>query len=243
MKVLLTRPAGENARIAGMLEPLGAECIEWPLTRIVTLVERLEVPAGLDAILFTSANAVRSFAAASARRDLPVLCVGDRTAGAARAAGFADVSSAAGDAADLARLARISGHRRFLHPRGREARALSLEGAHVEAPVVYAAEPAGPPPAEVADAFAQGTIGLVTAWSPRNALILHDWLAAARPPLARARLLGISDAAIGPLRDAGFRAVLVAARPTAEAVVEQVAKALRHYSAKNDCASRKGQIT
>ena len=227
MNVLLTRPAEENARIRAMLAPLGVRCLAWPLTRIVPLTERLEVPEGTEAILFTSANAVRAFAAASPVRGLPVLAVGDRTAAVARAEGFAQVASAGGDAADLARLARASGHRRFLHPRGREAGALAVEGARVEAPAVYAAEPAGPPPEEVADAFAAGALGLVTVWSPRSGAILADWLAAARPPLGGTALLGISEAAVAPLGRAGFARVLVADRPDAVAMAEGVARALR----------------
>jgi uroporphyrinogen-III synthase len=227
VKVLLTRPADENARIAAVLEPLGARCLAWPLTRIVRLADRLAVPAGTEALLFTSANAVRAFAAASPVRALPALCVGDRTAECARAAGFADVTSAGGDAADLARLARASGHHRFLHPRGRESRELRLDGARVDAPAIYAAEPAGPPPSEVAEAFAAGALGLVTVWSPRNAGILGDWLDAARPSLGGTALLGISEAAVAPLRAAGFGAVLVAPRPEAGAMAERAAAALR----------------
>jgi uroporphyrinogen-III synthase len=227
VKVLLTRPAEENARIAGMLEPLGASCLAWPLTRIVRLVERLEVPAGTEAILFSSANAVRAFAAAAPLRDLPVLCVGERTAECARAHGFARVQSADSDAADLARMARESGHRRFFHPRGREATRLPLDGVVVEAVPVYAAEPAGPPLAEVADAFAAGAIGVVTAWSPRNGAILRDWLAEARPPVGGTWLVGISAAAVAPLDQAGFAGVLVASRPDARAMVERIGELLR----------------
>ncbi len=229
--VLLTRPPGENAGLGGELARLGATCLEWPLTRIVPLIERLEVPAETEAILFTSANAVRAFAAASPVRDLPVFTVGDRTAAVAREAGFAQVTSARGDARDLARLARATRWRRFLHPRGREAAELDLEGAEegveVRAPIVYAAEPAGPPPAEVAKAFATGALGLVTLWSPRNALILRDWLARARPPLAATRLLGISEAAVAPLRGEGFAEVLVAERPDARSMAERATQALR----------------
>ena len=228
MRVLLTRPAEENARIAGMLEPFGARCLAWPLTRIVPLVRQLEVPAGTEAILFTSANGVRAFADACPVRDLPALCVGDRTAACARAAGFAEVQSAGGDAADLARLVRESGHGRFLHPRGREATRLPLDGVIVHAPPVYAAEPAGPPPAEVAEAFAGGGIGIVTVWSPRNAAILRDWLAEARPPLGRTRLVGISAAAAAPLGQSGFAGVLVADRPDAGGVAERIGELLRH---------------
>jgi uroporphyrinogen-III synthase len=227
MKVLLTRPAGENARIARLLAPLGVDCLDWPLTRIVPLVQRLEVPAGTEAILFTSANGVRAFAAACASRDLPVFAVGDRTARDARAAGFAEVTSARGDARDLVRLARATRWRHFLHPRGRDAVPLHVEGAEVEARAVYAAEPAGPPPAEVTEAFARSAIAVVTVWSPRNATILGDWLAGARSPLGATALVGISEAATEPLRGAGFGEVLVAARPNARAMVARVGEIVR----------------
>lgn len=227
MRVLLTRPAGENARIARALEALGAECLAWPLSRIVPVGTGLSLPPGTEAILFTSANAVRAFAGASAVRDLPVLCVGDRTAACAKAEGFAEVTSAGGNAADLCRLAGESGHRRFLHARGREAGALSIPGAEIDERVVYAAEPAGPPPAAVADALGAGAVDVVTVWSARNAAILGDWLAATRPPLGSTTLLGISAAALVPLCDAGFAEHLVAARPDAGAMVERIAEAMR----------------
>ena len=46
---------------------------------------------GVQAVLFTSANGVRAFAAATTRRGFRAFAVGDATAAAARAAGFADV--------------------------------------------------------------------------------------------------------------------------------------------------------
>ena len=74
---------------------------------------------------------------------LPVLAVGGSSAEAARAAGFADVSSADGDAADLARLAaqRFSGARQPLLYLAGEDRCgeLSVPGLTVRTVVVYRA--------------------------------------------------------------------------------------------------------
>src|SRR5690242_14549847 len=59
------------------------------------------------AVILTSANALTAIAAHPARGallKLPVYAVGRRSADAAREAGFADVSSADGDARDLVRL-------------------------------------------------------------------------------------------------------------------------------------------
>ena len=60
----------------------------------------------MQALLLTSANGVRAFAErqAGALPDLPVFCVGDATARAARAAGFGNVESAGGDVDDGALL-------------------------------------------------------------------------------------------------------------------------------------------
>jgi uroporphyrinogen-III synthase len=61
------------------------------------------------ALAFTSVNGVEAFARLSAERRSPVFAVGDRTARAAREAGFADVVSADGDVEALAAL--IAGRR------------------------------------------------------------------------------------------------------------------------------------
>lgn len=232
MRVLLTRPAEDSARIAREWQALGADCLVWPLTRIVPLAHGVDVPAGTEALLFTSASAVRVFAAMSPVRDLTVLAVGDRTASVARAAGFGSVAAARGDARDLARLARASRYRRFLHPRGREAAgdlagALEQAGLAVEAPVIYAAEPADPPDPRVAQAFARGAIDVVTVWSPRHGTILRDRLSQATAPLGGTDLLGISENAVAPLRGAGFRRIAVAERPDAGALTAWISAALR----------------
>jgi len=75
-----------------------------PIVAPLLTVQR--VPAGLPpdaaAVLITSGNAVDSLPAWAHAR--PVFAVGDATAARARAAGFADVHSAGGNAADLAAL-------------------------------------------------------------------------------------------------------------------------------------------
>lgn len=232
MRVLLTRPAADSARTARELEAAGASCLAWPLTRIVPLPGAVEVPPGTEALLFTSANGVRAFADGSTRRDLPVLAVGNRTAAAAREAGFDAVVSAAGGVRDLARLAKASRWRRFLHPRGREttgdlAGALSAAGLTVAEAVLYAAQPAGPPPPEVERALTEGGVDLVTIWSPRSAAIFRDRLDAASWPLSRTDVLGISENAVAPLRSAGFRSVAVAERPDAGGMRRWIIAALQ----------------
>ncbi|HWJ71578.1 MAG TPA: uroporphyrinogen-III synthase [Kaistia sp.] len=107
MRLLVTRPEPDASRTASTLAARGHIPILAPMLTAALLPppSLIEPPA---AILFTSVNAVRAVAAwppATLPRDLPVLTVGDRTADAARAAGFADARSADGDSAALASLA------------------------------------------------------------------------------------------------------------------------------------------
>lgn len=103
-RVLVTRPQPGAGRTQARLISAGFDPIVLPLTEILPLEPAL--PGGdIGALVISSANAVRNMAAGlvpslSAK---PVFAVGDETAAAAKAAGFTDVRSSAGNAADLAR--------------------------------------------------------------------------------------------------------------------------------------------
>ncbi|HSF96305.1 MAG TPA: uroporphyrinogen-III synthase [Thermohalobaculum sp.] len=233
MKVLLTRPLEESRALAARLEADGIETLIWPLTRIVPLVTELKLPFNIDAILFTSANGVRALAALTDRRDWPALCVGDATARAARQAGYLNCFSAGGDARALADLARRSGLRNFLHPRGRDAAGdlkgwLAETGQHVAELILYEARETGAPPAPVASALARGEVDLVTVWSPRNGEILARHLAGLDADLGGTDALAISAAARESLAEAGFRRVALADRPDLQAMVSAIQA---HFSA------------
>lgn len=105
MRVLITRPREDAAALVATLAARGVDALVEPLIDIVPVADAKLDLSGVQAILLTSANGARALAALSAARTLPVLAVGDATARAARAAGFAAVESADGDVTDLARLA------------------------------------------------------------------------------------------------------------------------------------------
>jgi uroporphyrinogen-III synthase len=115
MRVLITRPEDGGERSAAALCARGHHVLLAPLLRIEPFIADDFGTPPFAAVLFTSANAARAVAAhprAGEIMSVPVLAVGQRTADAARAAGFADVQSADGDGADLARLvaARFAGN-------------------------------------------------------------------------------------------------------------------------------------
>ncbi|MDH3738241.1 MAG: uroporphyrinogen-III synthase [Alphaproteobacteria bacterium] len=110
MRVLITRPRQDGAETARLLSELDIETVNAPVMEISDIAgaaQYLERDLeGVQAILVTSANGVRSFARATARRDLPVFAVGDASAAVASQSGFLHVTSAAGDVATLADLVR-----------------------------------------------------------------------------------------------------------------------------------------
>ncbi|MCL5777258.1 uroporphyrinogen-III synthase [Limibaculum sp. FT325] len=241
--VLVTRPEAEAARVVARLAALGIAALAWPLTAIRFLPGPVAIPDGTGALLFTSANGVAAFARASARRDLPALCVGERTAEAARQAGFTDAESADGDVRSLARLAACHGARAMLHPRGEDAAGdlaghLARHGIAVAEAILYAAEETGAVPPPICQALESGRPCVVTAWSPRNAAILARRFAA-NPAWRRENLhaAAISDRAAGPLRDGGLGAVTVAARPDGDAMLDAIVAA---WHAAGDVQARDG---
>src|SRR5689334_25386119 len=71
-----------------------------------TLFRSSAALATCQAVLLTSANGARALAEASEQRGRPILAVGDTTASTAEGLGFSAVTSASGDGAALAELAR-----------------------------------------------------------------------------------------------------------------------------------------
>ena len=142
------------------------------------------------AILLTSANGARAIASHPRRGELmalPVLAVGRSSADAARAAGFADVRSADGDARDLVRLAaaRFAGSRLPLLYLAGEDRAgdlageLSAQGLSVRTVVIYRAAKAKEFPSAVRAALEQGRIDGVLHFSRRS---VENYLDCGRRP-------------------------------------------------------------
>lgn len=232
--ILLTRPQAQSEALAERLSALGWTCLIAPLLRY----EPLPPPPGFDALLsgagalaFTSANGVRAFAAASARRDLPVHAVGDATAEAARDAGFAKIDSASGDAAALARRILAAQPRGpVLHVRGEEARGdlvagLRAEGLAADEAVLYAMRAAQALPQPAVRALASGEAEAAAFYSPRTARVFADLARlAGLAPLSSLRAAAISAAAAEPLSGLGLAATTVAETPDSESMLRAIGR-------------------
>jgi uroporphyrinogen-III synthase len=195
---------------------LGLMPVIAPLFAIRALEWAPPPPAGFDALFLTSANAVRCAGPALARfAPLPCWTVGEATAAAARAAGFADVRTGPGDGAALARTAAEAGVRRALHLRGLDHVLLSAPGLSIESRAVYVSEAVTALP-EAAAALREA---VVLIHSPRAAAIFAAFV----PDKSGIALAAISRAAAdaaGP----GWAEVAVAREPRDEALLELAVK-------------------
>ena len=244
LRALVTRPEEDAAPLAAALAERGIDVTLEPLLAIRPLPEAPIDLSGVQALLFTSANGVRSFAElAGARglagwRELPVFAVGNATAVAAHSAGFARVESAAGDVAALAKLAaeRLDPKAGLLFHAAGSAVAGDLAGLLEQAgftlrrEMLYEARPADQlSPATVTN-LGNGWFDLVLFFSPRTAATFATLARAAGEGAVngcgKAAALCLSQAVATAARELPWREVRVAARPELTALLDLIDREL-----------------
>jgi uroporphyrinogen-III synthase len=240
VKALVTRPELDAAPVAAALAARGIESVLAPMSRIVWAEDGARqlsgALAGVQAVLFASANGARAFGRASTRLELPSYCVGEASAAAARIAGFRAVFSADGDVADLADLAasRLApGNCALLHASGDRVagdlgRMLGAKGFTVRRVVLYRAEPATELPAETVATLRRGEIGLALFFSPRAA---RTFVRLARDggiaeTCDKVTSLGLSAKVAAALNGLPWRAVVSAVAPNLQAMFAALDEAL-----------------
>ena len=120
-KLLLLRPEPGLSASAERARALGLEVIACPLFHLQPLKWQAPDPAEYDALLLTSANAVRlGGPELTGLRGLPVHAVGETTAAAAREAGFRVETTGGGNAVEL--LDELPRSLRLLHVAGEDHR-------------------------------------------------------------------------------------------------------------------------
>jgi uroporphyrinogen-III synthase len=232
VRLLLTRPEPDNERTALQLRQRGHDVLIAPLLQIKPLQTKL-ADGPWAAVVITSINAPRVMASHpqfERFKKLPVFAVGDRSAQAARTAGFNDVISAEGDAHDLVRLisARLP-HTDLplLYLAGEDRAAdiaaeLAPEGLVLHTVPIYRAVTSTSFPADAHAALAGGTIGGVLHFSRRTVETYLDCAAAGdllTGALAPAHYC-LSQQVAEPLAAAGARKVKLAPRPNEAALLD-----------------------
>jgi uroporphyrinogen-III synthase len=238
VRLLVTRPEPDAGRTAAALRERGHVVIVAPLLRIEAIADAELGGEPWAAILVTSAKAAAAIAGHQCLPELsrlPVFAVGDRSADAMRGAGFDDVTSADGDALDLARLVAA---RRLKPPgpllylaginrSGDLAGALGEHGFLVRTVAVYRAIIAPGLPRAAVAALAQGVDGVLH-FSRRSA---EAYVAAARrdgllDPALKKPVHFCLSAQIGePLAQAGGANIRIAPKPVEAALIGLISSA------------------
>jgi len=237
MRLLVTRPEPDAHRTAAALRQRGHHVSIAPLLRIEGVAADLG-SGPWDALVITSANSCRAVASHPRIAELvhrPVFTVGAYSAEAARAAGFADVTTSDGDVDDLAKLlmAKFKARdRRLLYFAGEDrtadlAAGLAAHGIHMKTVVIYRAVKASEFPKPVRKAIAAGEIDGTLHFSSRTAeAYLSSSVGAALLDRALAPFHYCLSAQVArPLLQAGATTVRIAERPNEGSLLELVGTA------------------
>jgi len=140
--LLIVRPEPGAALTAKRAVAEGWQGIISPIFAIEQVAWTAPNPAGYDALIVTSANAVRQAGPALIRyQSLPVYAVGGATARALKRAGFKTIRTGRGDAAALLALAAEDGIARALHLAGADHRDAEHEAIQLDRHIVYRSVP------------------------------------------------------------------------------------------------------
>ena len=228
MRILVTRPLQDAVVTAAQLRARGHEVLISPLLTISVHAGPMIDLLGIQAILATSANGVRTLSARISARDIPLFAVGPQTADEARAAGFSTVreSNRAAEALaeavsqwttpDKGALLHASG----TDGAGRLAGLLADKGFDVRTETLYAVSPA-PLSQQALDAISAGTLDAVLLYSPRSARLFRDAVTGAHLADAARKSIAIciSPATAEALVPLVFAETRVAASPNQDALL------------------------
>lgn len=230
MRVLITRPEREATTLSQALGQRGHVPVIAPLFQLHFLRPPEDFAAALaasQAVLLTSANGARALAEATELRSKPILAVGDMTAATAEGLGFTSVTSASGDSAALAKLVQER-----LDPKGGPL--IHVSGVDVKGDVgprdfvrrfaLYEARQADALPDSARAALQARAIDVATFFSPRAAQAFVQLVRSAGlgDTCQSITAVAISSAAAAPLQALPFKATVAAARPTRQAVLDEI---------------------
>jgi uroporphyrinogen-III synthase len=228
-KILVTRPEPDLWATIARLEAIGLAGIGLPLLERATLHTSLPDARGFSALALTSVNALRALAerdALKAYHGVKVFAVGDRTAEAARAMGFADVLSGGGTFSHLVEAIAAAGLRGPVfypaarHQAGDLAKELAPFGLMVVTARVYEMRAVTALPDDIATNLAAGSFAAALFYSRRTAETFAE-LAHGLDRATRARLgvLCLSEQVAEPLMAAHFVRIGLAEQPSEEAMM------------------------
>lgn len=222
-KIIILRPKDDCADYIAQIEAMGYEAIAEEILSVSHTGEPLPEIAPDAALVFTSANGVRAFAALSPERSYPVFTVGHNSAEAAQEAGFTLVESAGGKAEDLVGLLlerSKTGLKNVFYVRGADVSAdigiiLSKNGINTQEYIAYRADLAENISIQCLKSLKNRDVKAVMAFSARGAAHFASLVRqyGRETALKTAQALCIGEGVLESFRDLPFKEVVVAPTP------------------------------
>lgn len=222
MKVWVTRTRPGAQRTAARLISAGLEPVIDPVLEVRPLEGRIALD-GVEALAFTSPNAVQIFADLSDERQLTTYAVGRATRETLEAMGFQRILTAGGDVVSLAERLRQDRPGRVLHPAPAAPAAdlaalCAKDGVEIHVQTIYETVPIRPETALGTD-----DLRAVMIHSPRAAAVLAR---IAADHLSSLTVAALSAACVEPIRAIRCRRIVIAPFPDDESLVRLTLKAL-----------------
>jgi uroporphyrinogen-III synthase len=222
MKYLIIRPEPGATASAARAEAAGFDPVLLPFFEIRARAWDAPDPADYDALLLTSANAVRQ--AGPQLRNfgaLPLHVVGERTANAAREAGLVVTSVGESGVEDTLQAAASARHQRLLWLTGEDHRSPTLPADITVEPIICYASEALPLPHNIADIIVDADI--IVLHSPRAARLFAETVS--NLGLAKSTItLAAFSPAIAEAAGSGWRDMVLADKPIDSALLSAVAE-------------------
>lgn len=211
-RIVVLRPEPGASETIERAKARGLDAVAIPLFKIEPLAWTSPEAGGFDALLLTSANAVRfGGEQLTELRGLPVHAVGDATADAARGAGF-DIAST-GDAGVDRLLGSLEADLKLLHPCGEERKPPESARQSITPVPVYR-----PKAVEPAPDLAQARDAIVLIHSPRAAERFAE-LTREQQVEQQAVGLAVISRAAAEAAGSGWKSVDIADRPSDDALL------------------------
>lgn len=233
IKHLVTRPTVDQEPFISELKAVGREVVLSPVFDIHFFEGANLDFSNVQAILITSANGVRAICQRSNDFNLPVYCVGDSSAQAARHAGFENVFSANGDVADLAELISSNlnpNEGRLLHPAASKLAGdlgglLRVRGFHYQREILYEAKALESLNSSIINQTKCNEIKEISFFSPRSSRIFLKLLKRAEieKELIECRAYCLSSAVAKHLEHIQGVEIKISDRPTRQSLLKLIA--------------------
>lgn len=224
-RVIVTRSQPGADRTANALSAMGVKAVLAP---VLTLEATGENPNGppFRALVFTSVNGVAFSPPDWTQNTVTCFCVGERTARAARNAGYRRVISADGDSQKLVDCIRKAWapedgplvHAGHARPRGDIVKHLVNAGYDARHAALYDARPSDEGVLKIKRAIKTGSPAIILVYSPEAGAIVANALDDAQEH-AHIRIIAISDATANPVRSLAGVQVDVADNPNEDAML------------------------